>query len=240
MTPDDDDLLAGEYVLGSLDPVVHARASARRLSDAGFEATVGRWEARLLPIEEVSPGVEPPPEVWVALLERVRGLRRGPRSLPDATAGRLERSLRGWKRAAQAAMAMAAVLAVWVGVLSMGRFGADRGTLVAVLQPADQQPAFLVRADLDARALSVDPVAPRAAPGKAFELWLIDPSLPQPRSLGVLPAGDASRAALPDLPPDVLTRATYAVTIESAGGSPTGQPTGAPVYLGHLLRPAAP
>ncbi len=235
MISEEGNLLAGEYVLGSLDPSARALASARRLADPDFATAVERWEARLLPLEEGFSGVEPPAAVWPAVLEGVRGVRRG-REPSGAVVIRLERRLRAWRRTAQAVAAIAAVLALWVGILSVARGpGAERKSLIAVLQPADQQPAFLVRANLDGGALAVDPVAPQPAPGRSFELWLIDPSLPGPRSLGVLNPGDASRAALPPLPREVIARATYAVTVEQAGGSPTGRPTGAPLYLGHLV-----
>lgn len=234
---EDDDLLAGEYVLGTLDPATHGEASARRVTDADFAAAVTAWEERLSPIEEHFAGIEPPSGLWPAVLTRVREAGHPASVTHTATVIGLERRLRGWRRTAQAAIAIAALLALWVGVLSLVRTPSDpQGGLVAVLQPADQNPAFLLQADLRTRALSVSPVAPKSAPGRSFQLWLIDPAIGQPKSLGLLGASEASRPALPDLPADLLAHATYAVTVEPSGGSPTGQPTGAPIYLGHLTR----
>jgi anti-sigma-K factor RskA len=64
-----------------------------------------------------------------------------------------------------------------------------------------------------------------------YELWALPAGAP-PVSLGVLPAtGGASRHALSSRQLDALAASMQvAVSIEPAGGSPTGQPTG-PVVL---------
>ena len=78
------------------------------------------------------------------------------------------------------------------------------------------------------------PVAARAPPGKAYELWIIDAKLGAPRSLGVI--GESKRAAnLSAYDPSVVENATYAVTVEPPGGSPDGKPSGPPVFVGKLI-----
>ena len=58
----DRDLLAAEYVLGSLEGE-DARQAARLLeSDAAFAAAVRQWEARLAPLAAYAPPVAPPAE----------------------------------------------------------------------------------------------------------------------------------------------------------------------------------
>ena len=105
---------------------------------------------------------------------------------------------------------------------------------VAILQKDPASPAFEVTVDLDRRELSVRPVAATPPPGKAYELWIIDNRLGAPRSLGVI--GDDRRGeSLAGYDRAVVADATYAVTVEPPGGSPTGQPSGAPVFVGKLL-----
>lgn len=43
------------------------------------------------------------------------------------------------------------------------------------------------------------------------------------------------RPALAGYDSDVINGATYAVTVEQEGGSPSGQPTTAPVFTGKLI-----
>ncbi|MGP8253313.1 MAG: anti-sigma factor domain-containing protein [Terracidiphilus sp.] len=83
---------------------------------------------------------------------------------------------------------------------------------------------------------TVRPVAATAPPGKAYELWLIDPRIGAPRSLGVIAADSATRSAnLAQYDRAVVEDATYAVTVEPPGGSPSGKPSGPPVFVGKLI-----
>ena len=84
-------------------------------------------------------------------------------------------------------------------------------------------------------------VGAAAEPGKSFELWLISDKLPQPRSLGVIGGGDfTARPVLASYDADTIKAATYAVTVEQAGGSPDGKPTSAPVFAGKLIETVPP
>jgi anti-sigma-K factor RskA len=105
---------------------------------------------------------------------------------------------------------------------------------VAILQKDAGSPAVEVTVNLDRNELTVRPVLAQAPQGKAYQLWIIDPKLGAPRSLGVF--NEASRAtSLSGLDPAVVQGATYAVTVEPPGGSPTGQPSGTPVFVGKLI-----
>jgi len=90
--------------------------------------------------------------------------------------------------------------------------------------------------DEAAKNFTVRKVGASAEPGKSFELWLISDKLPRPRSLGVIGGGDfTSRPVLASYDADMVKAATYAVTIEQAGGSPDGNPHSAPVFTGKLI-----
>ncbi|VIO78088.1 hypothetical protein CI1B_72280 [Bradyrhizobium ivorense] len=107
---------------------------------------------------------------------------------------------------------------------------------VALLQGPAGGPAFIMTIDGATKNFTVRKVGATSEPGKSFELWLISDRLPQPRSLGVIGAGDfTARPVLSGYDPDVINGATYAVTVEQAGGSPTGQPTSAPIFTGKLI-----
>ncbi len=112
---------------------------------------------------------------------------------------------------------------------------------VAVLQKDGGSPAFILTVDGATRNFTVRRIGAAAEPGKSFELWLISDKLPQPRSLGVIGAGDfTARPVLASYDAETVKAATYAVTIEQAGGSPDGKPTSAPVFAGKLIETVPP
>jgi anti-sigma-K factor RskA len=60
----DRDMLAAEYVLGTLEGD-EAQEAARLLRvDPAFAAAVRAWEARLAPLADTVAPVAPPPELW--------------------------------------------------------------------------------------------------------------------------------------------------------------------------------
>lgn len=112
---------------------------------------------------------------------------------------------------------------------------------VALLQGQGGGPAFILTVDGATRNFTVRKVGATPEAGKSFELWLISDKLPRPRSLGVIGAGDfTARPVLGSFDPEVVNGATFAVTVEQAGGSPNGQPTSAPVFSGKLIETVPP
>jgi anti-sigma-K factor RskA len=226
----DDDFAAAEYALGTLDATQRATLAARRLREAELDEAIHAWEALLAPLAEVAPEIAPPRDLLPAIEARIRGA--SPDTPENATVVALERGIRRWRAAALAASVIAALLAVGLVARETGRRSAPH-EYVAILQKDAASPAFEVTVDLDRQELTVRPVAAQAPPGKSYELWLIDAKLGA-RSLGVI--GDKPRgASLSAYDPSVISGATYAVTVEPAGGSPTGQPSGAPVFVGKLI-----
>jgi anti-sigma-K factor RskA len=108
---------------------------------------------------------------------------------------------------------------------------------VALLQRDGGSPAFILTVDAATKNFTVRKVgSDTAEAGKSFELWLISDRLPQPRSLGVIGAGDfTARPVLSSYDANTINAATYAVTVEQAGGSPDGKPHSTPIYTGKLI-----
>ncbi len=112
---------------------------------------------------------------------------------------------------------------------------------VAVLQRDAASPAFILTVDVENRSMTVRKVAAEPQPGKSYELWLVSNQLPQPRSLGVIGANEFSVGGqLTNYQPDTIRDATYAVTLEPEGGSPTGVATGPILWTGKLIEAIAP
>jgi len=112
---------------------------------------------------------------------------------------------------------------------------------VALLQGQAGGPAFILTIDGATKNFTVRKVGATPEPGKSFELWLISDKLPRPRSLGVIGTTDfTARPLLASYDSDVVNGATYAVTVEQAGGSPDGRPTSSPVFSGKLIETVPP
>jgi anti-sigma-K factor RskA len=106
---------------------------------------------------------------------------------------------------------------------------------VAVLQSAGS-PAFILTVDAATKNFTVRKVGATPEAGKSFELWLISDKLPKPRSLGVIGGSDfTARPVLSSYDADTVNAATYAVTVEQAGGSPDGNPHSTPIFTGKLV-----
>lgn len=229
----DDDFAAAEYALGTLDPGERAVIAARRLREPDLDEAIRAWEARLAPLAEAAGPIEPPRDLLPGIEARIR--RPPPEAAGIPAVDALRRSLIRWRTAAIAASIIATILAVGFAAREMTREALPH-QYVAILQKDAASPAFAITVNLDSREFTVRPVAATAPPGKAYELWLIDPKIGAPRSLGVIAADSATRSAnLAQYDRAVVAHATYAVTVEPPGGSPTGQPSGPPVFVGKLI-----
>ena len=175
---------------------------------------------------------------------------------------RLAKSAQRWRAIATATSAIAAALVVVIGVgvsmpdllpdsmrpkpkaqVAEARAPAPRasGQYVAVLQRDGGGPAFILTVDEATRNFTVRKVGAAAEPGSSFELWLISDRLPKPRSLGVIGANDfTSRPVLGSYEPDLVKSATFAVTVEQAGGSADGNPHSTPIFTGKLIETVPP
>jgi anti-sigma-K factor RskA len=108
---------------------------------------------------------------------------------------------------------------------------------VAVLQQSNTSPAFILTVDIEGRSLTVRRVAADAQAGKSYELWLVSDRFPTPRSLGVV--GDSEFTVdnkLATFDSATITGATYAVSLEPEGGSPSGIATGPILWTGKLVQ----
>lgn len=107
---------------------------------------------------------------------------------------------------------------------------------VAVLQKDGNAPAFILTVDAGSKTFTVRRVAATPEPGKSYELWIVSDKLQKPRSLGVIGNRDFTvNPVLSSYDPDLVSKATYAVTVEPEGGSPTGVATGPIVFTGKLV-----
>lgn len=164
----------------------------------------------------------------------------------------LARRLGRWRAVAVTAGTMAALLALFIASSAVAptlvpdrlRF-AQRAAMatadgaapaaqryVAVLQRDAVAPAFILTIDLAHRSLTVRRVAAGRESGKSYELWLVSSRFPAPRSLGLVGDGEFTQSdALSPYDPAILAGASFAVSLEPEGGSPSGAPSNV-MFLG--------
>lgn len=175
---------------------------------------------------------------------------------------RLNSRIRRWRNVASVASAMAAALLVMVGlqvyrpdVLPDGIRPKPRTQVVevksppppaaaqyvALLQSGAGAPAFILTVDAASRNFTVRKVGAQPEAGKSYELWIVSDKLQRPRSLGVIGNNDfTARPVLSGYDSDIVNQATYAVSLEPQGGSPSGSPTGPVVFSGKLIETVPP
>ncbi len=216
---DDDRALAGEYVLGVLPPEEARAVSARLATDPDFAALVASWQDDLAGLaDEIAP-VDPPARVLRATERRLFGARR--------------RRWWGWAAPIALAAALAAAVLVWPGFDPRGPVPPEAPAYRAELVSQDGDLRLAAAYDAGAGTLFVAREGGVVPAGRALELWIIAGD-DAPVSLGVLPDSPAMVVAVaPDLR-TALDGAVLAVSDEPAGGSPTGQPTGAVLATGAL------
>lgn len=121
------------------------------------------------------------------------------------------------------------------------QLAAAQSQYVALLQTDASSPAFILTVDAATKNFTVRKVGAEPQVGKSYELWIVSDKFPAPRSLGVIGSDEfTTRAALASYDPDTVNAATYAVTVEPEGGSPTGSATGPIVFTGKLIETVPP
>ena len=229
--------LAAEYALGVLSGQAMAHAAAREAQDPAFAADAQAWRERLQPLLDALPAQTPSAELWPRIRDAIeREAAEPPKPLlRDPVRPPAGRRPRLW--GAGLIAAGVAGLAMLVGVRT---WMVNEPALTAVLSaPAEQGGAPLYKARLEPRRHRVILTALAAPPGpserdKSRELWLI-PADGKPRPAGLI---DPAHARPLPLDAALLAQAqpktVLAISVEPAGGSPSGLPTGPVIAAGPL------
>ena len=219
------DRLAAEYALGTLPRRTRSRLAAIARHDATVADALRVWELRLAALGAAIPPIAPPSRVWDGIAQRLGHVDDPARQAPWWSQLRLWRGLAVASTLAAVALAVALV----AGVLAPGAPG-----VLVVLAGSDQRPALVASAPAGERTLAIRALVPlQVADDRALELWALPDGAP-PRSLGLLPRDGSGRIELPASALDRIP--ALAVSLEPAGGSPTGAPTGPVLYSGRIER----
>ncbi|HZZ09353.1 MAG TPA: anti-sigma factor [Paraburkholderia sp.] len=248
------DMLAAEYVLGTLRGGARRRFQRYADHDGAVRRAVDEWQRRISPLAELAAPRMPPAAVWEAI-ERRLGLvatreAARPRTVVE-TPARPSRGLfenlafwRGWAIGVTGFAAVAVVVAIR-SLLPSATVPPPAPSIaqqqpetavshVAVLNNKQAHPVMLVAWDEAHSTMTLHPLGKVSVPtGKTMQLWGI-PASGHPVSLGLLPNSADGKVTAGQQKPE--SYAALAVSIEAPGGSPNPDaPTGPVVFTGKLL-----
>jgi anti-sigma-K factor RskA len=227
--PDDDNLVAGEYVLGVLDANGRRAVAQRIENDANLARDVAFWEEKLGGLADGVRPVPPPEAVW----SRIEAAVSAPAPAPQRTG--LWQSLAFWRVFAIGSALVAAACIAALAYIGSGILRDDRAPLLANIRQPSGQPGFVAAIGADG-ALVIVPASLLTADQKSMELWLIPAGTgTRPRSLGLIAPNQPVRITVPpQLVPLVTRDASLAVSLEEPGGSRTGAPSDQIIAVGGL------
>ncbi|GAB4234284.1 MAG: anti-sigma factor [Methyloligellaceae bacterium] len=250
------DILAAEYVLGTLSPKEREQAQKKRERDKSFDDAVRAWEKRLGTLAETVPAVAPPPSLWRRIADEA-GLKAEARAVAEESAASsgwrelvaahvddqiaaLQRSLALWRAAAVGAAASAAAIALlWFAGLEPPMVEPPMQTqYVAMLKGDEGHMGFLVTLEPGKKRMMIRSMGAKPPESKAYELWLIKPDGSVPATLGIVPAGDFMVMDVPEqLETAQLSEGSkLAISLESEKGAPSGRSMGPVVFAGELMK----
>lgn len=227
----DRDERAAAYVLGTLTAAQRKEVEQALPGDGALRAAVEEWEARLLPLTALPEPVVPSAVLW----ERIdRSIAPAAAAAPDkASRARWWDRIGLWRGLAAGGFAAAAIMAVVVGVRMQVPERADY--VVVLAAPQDMRPGWVLRMT-DASTLQLEPLATTTVPDqRVLQLWTKADGWKGPVSLGLVAPGRTVQVRLDKLPP-VQPNQLFEITLEPAGGSPLGRPTGPILYIGRAVK----
>ena len=251
--------LAAEAALGLLTGAEAERAAAHMAGNPAFAAEVERWRRHFSGFDRTTPMATLPPDLWSRIEARLddapafdeqpslktsraatlREQGRLPMTSGEAAAdsrrrlfGWLWNSINVWRIGGLVATAAAIVVAMGLNLqLQQAR---SAPVLVAILQTPDNQTAAVVNAYADGRTELVPLTTFTVPAGKVLEVWTLWDRQTGPRSVGLLAAMASSRLKLDNLP--LGANQLFEITLEPAGGSPIGRPTGPVLAIGRTAQ----
>ena len=233
--PEDWQQLAAEYALGVLESDDLAQAQSLERLDPAFREEVARWTGRLAPMLDAVEPLTPPVALYAAIERRL-----GSGAQTESNVDQLRRRLNRWRAFSGGVTALAASLALALLVrppVDAPVASPASPPMVAMIEGSGGAAKLVATWDAADRRLMVVPaLVPAGDQQHSHELWVI-PADGKPRSMGVMPTAGPMQMEVPSIMAEQLAEgATLAVSVEPAGGSPTGLPTGPVVASGKLAR----
>ncbi|CAN8139940.1 Anti-sigma-K factor RskA [uncultured Thiomicrorhabdus sp.] len=240
--------LADDYVMGLMSQQARRNFEKRMRQNPQLREQVQRSEALWNLLSLSIPERTPPRHVWNNIASQlfyekpksISQIRRNLQSTPQI-------QQTNWIKTWAIAASLATVgLTAYIGITQISlpvndntqQFVMDEATNqhLAVLINDDKQAGWLLKYHQGTQRIHVQTLqALRLDHQRTYELWIIADGVEQPQSLGLMPEVGEYELKLTEQQMMLVAKVKkFAVSIEPAGGSPTGLPTSAPVYLGDV------
>lgn len=220
------DVLAGEYVLGTLSPAQRDQLARQRQSDPLLDAAVTEWEEALLPLTDLVEPLAPAPRLWVRI---ERSLNLVQAQLPWWL--RLWGNVAWWRGLSLGAVTATVAMAV---VLITQSPAPEARFMVVLVAPQDKAPGWVVQVSDDRRVNLIPLGSFEVPPDKALQFWTKADGWQGPVSLGLIQPGKKTQIDLTRLP-QLQSNQLFELTLEPATGSPTNKPTGPIQFIGRAV-----
>lgn len=230
----DDNHAAAEYVLGLLAGDELLEAERRHASDKDFSQLVEQWRVRLAEFDDTAEPIEPGSNLWNRISQTTSTANQEtPGGIIEVLHG-LWSSIRALRIAAASGLFASVALAVLAGVFfTAARNEATRKPIyVAILvNDGTKQPGAVVNAFSDGRVEMIPLLDINVPQGRALEIWTLWDRAVGPRSVGLIDRARTTSLKLDNMPSTVADQ-LFEITLEPAGGSPVGRPTGPILFKG--------
>lgn len=237
-------MLAAEYVLGTLSGAARRRFAQMMTTDRMLVTEVRYWEQRLAPFNRHIQPVAPRDIVWTAI---DRAIHKNTVT-PMRPASRSLNLWRGWAVISTAASVILG-FGLWQEMQKPPKVITQTQLVrvevpvqvampfVAVLHPDKTDAMWKVSIYPERGLLKIAAVGQYKMDEKthSLELWVVRAD--GPHSLGLLPMSGSGEMPMPKNMPMEGDLATLAISMEPHGGSTTGKPTGPVLLAAPALRP---
>jgi anti-sigma-K factor RskA len=224
--------IADEYVLGLLDTADALEFEAKLPNNAELRDAVAASRERFLPLDTSIQPSEIGSGLWTRIETNLSSVSTSSTDMAGGTATNPATNDNGshrWRLATFASLAATLLLAVGLGWALTNR---PEPVVIAVLLNSTGEPQAVVE-DFGNEQATIRLLADFPVPqGKTLQVWTLPSREMGPISLGLLDERESATLRGPALP-EPQDAQLYEITLEQAGGSPTGRPTGPILVKGY-------
>ena len=231
-TPDKEDDLSGQYVLGTLSPEERHAFELQLVDSVELQRSVNQWQNHFLSITDKLTPIAAPQPLSARIERSLDELEKQPKKVEQPTHNSLFsfwQNLSLWRGISAACVVLAVVLGLKLQTIDPML---SEPTYIAVLvQPENKTPGWVIQTSHTNQMQLVPLGAVEIPKGKALQFWTKAEGWDAPVSLGLVKKGETLNIDINKLPA-LTENQLFELTIEDETGSPTGKPTGQITSIG--------